>query len=74
MAVPGLACLYLDDEFPALHLGGIHHAGCPRRALRETSVLFAIALAHFFLHEVIGRYHIAAAGLAFAGILAIRIG
>lgn len=43
-------------------------------ALRETSVLFAIALAHFFLHEAIGRYHIAAAGLAFAGILAIRIG
>lgn len=43
-------------------------------ALRETSVLFAIAFAHFFLHEAIGRYHLAAAFLAFAGIIAIRIG
>lgn len=43
-------------------------------ALRETSVLFAIALAHFFLREHIGRFHLAAAGLAFAGIVAIRIG
>lgn len=43
-------------------------------ALRETSVLFAIAFAHFFLHERIGRFHIGAAALAFAGILAIRAG
>ena len=43
-------------------------------ALRETSVLFAIGLAHFFLREAIGRFHIAAAFLAFAGIIAIRIG
>lgn len=42
-------------------------------ALRETSVLFAVALASLALKERIGPYHWAAAGLAFAGIVAIRL-
>ena len=42
-------------------------------ALRETSVLFAVAIARFALGEVVGRYHVAAALLALAGVAAIRL-
>jgi drug/metabolite transporter (DMT)-like permease len=42
-------------------------------ALRETSVLFAVAIAHFVLGENITRYHWAAAGLALAGVIGIRL-
>ncbi len=41
-------------------------------ALRETSVLFAVAIARFALGEAIGRYHVAAALLALAGVVGIR--
>ncbi len=43
-------------------------------ALRETSVLFAVAIARFALKEEIGRWHWLAAGCAVAGIAAIRLG
>jgi drug/metabolite transporter (DMT)-like permease len=43
-------------------------------ALRETSVLFAIGIAHFVLKDKIGRLHIAAVMLALAGIAAIKLG
>jgi drug/metabolite transporter (DMT)-like permease len=42
-------------------------------ALRETSVLFAVAIAYFVLGESITRYHWAAASLALAGVVAIRL-
>jgi drug/metabolite transporter (DMT)-like permease len=41
-------------------------------ALRETSVLFAVAIAAFVLKEEVGRWHWAAAFLALAGVAAIR--
>ncbi len=42
-------------------------------ALRETSVLFAVAMAHFVLKEDVGRFHWAAAALALAGVIGIRL-
>ena len=42
-------------------------------ALRETSVLFAVAIARFALGERIGPWHLAAALLALAGVAAIRL-
>ncbi len=42
-------------------------------ALRETSVLFAVAIARFALGERIGRFHWGAAMLALAGVAAIRL-
>jgi len=42
-------------------------------ALRETSVLFAVALARFALGERIGVSHWSAAALALAGVAAIRL-
>jgi drug/metabolite transporter (DMT)-like permease len=42
-------------------------------ALRETSVLFAVGIARFALGEAIGRYHLAAALLALAGVVGIRL-
>jgi drug/metabolite transporter (DMT)-like permease len=42
-------------------------------ALRETSVLFAMVIAHFVLREKVGRYQWMAAGLAVAGVAAIRL-
>lgn len=43
-------------------------------ALRETSVLFAVAIARFVLGEDVGRYHLGAAVLALLGVAAIRLG
>jgi drug/metabolite transporter (DMT)-like permease len=43
-------------------------------ALRETSVLVAVAIAHFVLKEEVGRWHWLAAACAVAGIAAIRLG
>jgi drug/metabolite transporter (DMT)-like permease len=43
-------------------------------ALRETSVLFAVAIARFALKEEIGRWHWLAASCAVTGIAAIRLG
>jgi drug/metabolite transporter (DMT)-like permease len=43
-------------------------------ALRETSVLFAVAIAHFMLRENIGPKQWTAASLALLGIVAIRLG
>ncbi len=42
-------------------------------ALRETSVLFAVAIARFALGERIGPFHWGAAMLALAGVAAIRL-
>jgi drug/metabolite transporter (DMT)-like permease len=42
-------------------------------ALRETSVLFAVAIARFALGERIGPFHWGAATLALAGVAAIRL-
>lgn len=42
-------------------------------ALRETSVFFAMALAAFFVKEKVGPLHWAAAALAGAGVVAIRL-
>lgn len=42
-------------------------------ALRETSVLFALAMAGLWLKEPIGRFHWMAGGLAVAGVAAIRL-
>jgi uncharacterized membrane protein len=42
-------------------------------ALRETSVLFAVAIAQYVLKEDVGRFQWLAAGLAVAGVVAIRI-
>jgi drug/metabolite transporter (DMT)-like permease len=42
-------------------------------ALRETSVLFAVGIATFILKEKTGPFHWTAAGLAFAGTVAIRL-
>ncbi len=42
-------------------------------ALRETSVLFAVAIARFALGERIGAFHWGAATLALAGVAAIRL-
>jgi drug/metabolite transporter (DMT)-like permease len=43
-------------------------------ALRETSVLFAVAIAHFMLKEGVSAKHWTAASLALLGIIAIRLG
>ncbi len=43
-------------------------------ALRETSVVFATLIAAFILKEHIRPLHWAAAGLALAGVVAIRLG
>ncbi len=45
----------------------------PAAALRETSVLFATAIAAFVLREKIGPLHWCAACLAFLGIVSIRV-
>ena len=42
-------------------------------ALRETSVLFAVAIARFVLGERIGAFHWGAALMALAGVAAIRL-
>ena len=42
-------------------------------ALRETSVLFAVAIARFALGERIGPFNWGAATLALAGVAAIRL-
>jgi drug/metabolite transporter (DMT)-like permease len=42
-------------------------------ALRETSVLFAVAIAQYVLKEDVGRFQWFAAGLAVAGVIAIRM-
>jgi drug/metabolite transporter (DMT)-like permease len=42
-------------------------------ALRETSVLFAVAMARYVLKEDVGRFHWAAAALALAGVIGIRL-
>jgi drug/metabolite transporter (DMT)-like permease len=42
-------------------------------ALRETSVLFAVAIAQYVLKEDVGRFQWLAAGLAVAGVVAIRM-
>jgi drug/metabolite transporter (DMT)-like permease len=42
-------------------------------ALRETSVLVAVAIARYVLKEDIGRFHWAAAALAVAGVIGIRL-
>lgn len=42
-------------------------------SLRETSVLFAVGIARYALGEAVGRYHFAAAALALAGVVGIRL-
>jgi drug/metabolite transporter (DMT)-like permease len=42
-------------------------------ALRETSVLFAVAIAQYVLKEDVGRFQWLAAALAVAGVIAIRM-